>query len=583
MQRIVGLSIILSFFAIALIVLFCFFTPMQLFQAFLSIEDTFEKLYIGLMVLIFPLLFVWALISEIKSRNKALEYLSYGLNLKYIDFLQGRIHFKFTESKYDFVCGYNDIEQIKMKLNTTIVHTRNGSYVALKEIQIDFHVLNGKTFSISNTPLRPAKFLYKFIDYTRGIQNFSYKFIGAGEVEDLKERIEDYRKRGCKQILSTPQENTFKILSIVFFAMSMFFIFSFLDIITRATEKGDFGILIMLSPIVIMFMVIPLILDGFLIADKINDRKFHIDHKSKEFIGKIPCELIVALQVVIITVLAFTIFKPLIFSGHDKKILNANNEFKELWVNPPSEFNNLRKDEIYSHRKAYVKDSLFASNDYEPNERVFGAIEDYKPWWGEQKCRPLNYTGDYHESIEGESKQSIQINNPNALVGLSSPYIPWDVEANSDFCNSEYARFIPKSLKYSEKDNLIIAEYEVSKDFPDIYINIANKGYRYPIQLSGMNALDFGYKYVYAFNTKNIEMTYPNNITENVEMFRDYIHVGSSCGYEGGCNNISPMQNDKMISVQALPAEINLKLWKKQPRDKYSRADMYYRIVFTEQ
>lgn len=78
-------------------------------------------------------------------------------------------------------------------------------------------------------------------------------------------------------------------------------------------------------------------------------------------------------------------------------------------------------------------------------------------------------------------------------------------------------------------------------------------------------------------------MIYPDNITENVEMFRDYIHVGGSCKYVGGCNNLSPMQNDKMITLKAIPAEINLKLWKKQPRDKYSKADMYYRIIFKEQ
>lgn len=582
-RDIVVSSAIVLLFVIAFVVLFCFFTPMQLFQAFLGIEDVIEKLYVGFLVLILPLLLIWSLISQIKSRNEALEHLSHGLNLKYVDFLQGRIHFKFTDSKYDFVCGYNDVEQIKMDLNTTIVHTKNGSYVALKEIQINFHVLNGKIFSISNIPLRPAKFLYKFIDYTRSIQNFSYRFTGAGEVDDLKERIDDYRKRGCKQILSTPQENSFKYISIVFFAISVFFIFSFWHEITQLVTKRDFGILIMFSPVIIL-TVISLVLDGFLIADKINDRKFHLEHTSKEFIGKIPCEFIIAVQFIVLVVFAFLICKPLIFSINDNKILKANSGFEELWINPQLEFNNMRKDEIYDIRKAYVKDSLFALENYEPNERVFGAIEDYKPWWGEQECRPLNYTGDYHESIEGKSKQSVQINNPNALVGLSSPYIPWDVERNADFCNSEYSKFIPKVLKYSEKDNLIVAEYEVSKEFLNILINISGKNFRYPIQLSGLNALDFGYKYVYAFDTKNIEMLYSNNnVTQTVEKFRDYIHVGGSCGYEGGCNNISPMQNDKMITVVALPAEINLKLWKKQPYDKYSKADMYYRIIFKEQ
>lgn len=583
MQSIVASAVILFIFlAVSILVLSCW-TPEQLFQAFLGIEDWYDKFWIGFLVFVLPISLVWLLISGIKNRNDRLKLLNFGFNIKYVDFLQGRIDFKFTDSRYDFTCSCDDIEKLSLNLKTVMVTHKGQTYIVLKEIELNFKVLNGKTFSISNTPLQPVKFLYKLIDYTRGIQNFSYKFSGAGVNDDLQERIDDYRKRGCRQILSTVQENSYKFMSIMFFAMSLFFMVSFLDTITKAVEKGDWMLLTIPFTPVIIFIIIAGIIDAFLIADKINDRKFGINRKSKELVGKIPCEAIVTVQVITIFILGFIICKPLIFSINDNKILKANGEFKDLWVNPPSEFNNMRKDEIYAIRKAYVKDSLFYTDAYEPNERVFGQIQDYKPWWGEQKCRPLNYTGDYHESIEGESKQSIQINNPNALVGLSSPYIPWDVEGNADFCNSEYSRFIPKALKYSKKDNLIVAEYEVSKEFPNIYVNISDKGYRYPIQLSGLNALDFGYKYIYAFDTKNIDMMYSSNITQTPGMFIDYIHVGGSCGYEGGCNNISPMQNDKMISVKALPAEINLKLWKKQPRDKYSKADMYYRIIFKEQ
>lgn len=583
MQSIVALAVILfTFLAVSILVLSCL-TPEQLFQAFLGIEDWYDKFWIGFLVFVLPILLVWSLISGIKNRNDRLKLLNFGFNVKYVDFLQGRIDFCFADSKYNFTCRYEDIENFEMELHTVEIRNKYGDvFIVLQEIELHFTVFNGKRFSISNTPLNKMNLIYKILDYTRNVDNFSYKFSGAGVNEDIKERIDDYRTKGCRQILSTVQENSYKSMSVIFFVLSLFFIFVFGDIISKAIEKGNFGLMFILFPS-LLFLIVVIVVDAFLIADKINDRKFGINRKSKGLIGKIPCEVIIAVQLITIIVLGFIICKPLIFSINDNKILNANGEFKELWVNPPSELNNLRKDEIYAIRKAYVKDSLFYTDAYEPNERVFGAIEDYKPWWGEQKCRPLNYSGDYHESIEGKSKQSIQINNPNALVGLSSPYIPWDVEENADFCNSEYSRFIPKALKYSKKDNLIVAEYEVSKEFPNIYVNISGKGYRYPIQLSGLNALDFGYKYVYAFDTKNIEMTYPNNITQTPEMFRDYLHVGGSCGYAGGCNNISPMQNDKMISVTGLPAEINLKLWKKQPYDKYQKADMYYRIIFNNQ
>ena len=35
-----------------------------------------------------------------------------------------------------------------------------------------------------------------------------------------------------------------------------------------------------------------------------------------------------------------------------------------------------------------------------------------------------------------------------------------------------------------------------------------------------------------------------------------------------------------MFSVRRLPAEINIKLWKKKPINKYVKADMYYKIIF---
>ena len=71
-----------------------------------------------------------------------------------------------------------------------------------------------------------------------------------------------------------------------------------------------------------------------------------------------------------------------------------------------------------------------------------------------------------------------------------------------------------------------------------------------------------------------------DNVTDDVKKFADYIHLGGSCRYKDGCNNISPMQYDKIFTVYKLPAEINLKLWKKEPVNKYMKADMYYRIIF---
>jgi hypothetical protein len=114
--------------------------------------------------------------------------------------------------------------------------------------------------------------------------------------------------------------------------------------------------------------------------------------------------------------------------------------------------------------------------------------------------------------------------------------------------------------------------------------NINNKTYRYPLQLSGLNARDFGYNYVYAYNTTNIKMfSYSDfDMTNSIVTFADYVHLGGSCKYKDGCNNISPMQDGLMFRVTELPATISLKLWKNYPSSTNEKPDLYYQIVFDE-
>ncbi|HIT93455.1 MAG TPA: hypothetical protein IAD11_11145 [Candidatus Stercorousia faecigallinarum] len=302
-------------------------------------------------------------------------------------------------------------------------------------------------------------------------------------------------------------------------------------------------------------------------------------------LDKLPPQFLLVVKIVILAAVIYFCFPSVFFSFNDNKMLNIRDysNFQSVQVNPLSEYNYLTKKQIFDIRKNHVKNSLFSKEDYEPDTRVFGAIADSKPWWGTVTCGKLNYKGDYHERIEGASKVSAQMNNPDALVGLSLPFLPWDLGYNKEFCTADYSKFLPISIQYSEENNLIIAKYKLTKNFLKFRASVNRRNTRYPIQLSGLNALDFGYDYVYAYDTKNISMfDQNNNVTDDLKIFRDYIHLGGSCKYKDGCNNISPMQNDLMFTVTALPAEINLKLWKKKPMNKYIKADMYYRIQFTE-
>ena len=317
----------------------------------------------------------------------------------------------------------------------------------------------------------------------------------------------------------------------------------------------------------------------------LEEKKNNFDSKfnSPPILEKLPVSILVSAKIIIFLVIIFYFFPFFIFGYNDKNILKINDysTFQTLNVNPTSEYDYLSKQQIFDIRKQHVKNSLFTKDNYEPNTAVFGSIVDNKPWWGSIKCNQLNYKGDYHENIQGPSKVSVLMNNPNTLVGLSMPYIPWDIGTNKEFCTSDYSDFLPISLQNDEKNKLIVAKYELTKKFLKFRSNINGQSSRYVIQLSGLNARDFGYDYMYIFDTKNIKMySEYNNATKDISTFRDYIHQGGSCKYKDGCNNISPMQNDLMFSVRRLPAEINIKLWKKKPINKYVKADMYYKIIF---
>lgn len=322
--------------------------------------------------------------------------------------------------------------------------------------------------------------------------------------------------------------------------------------------------------------------------NNIRDLDERIEKHSRKYnpqsiLEKLPVSILVPTKIIILLVIIFYYFPFFIFGYKDNNILKINDysSFQTLKINPASEYDYLSKQQIFDIRKQHVKNSLFNKENYEPNSAVFGSIVDNKPWWGSIKCSQLNYKGDYHENIQGPSKVSVQMNNPNALVGLSMPYIPWDIGTNKEFCTSDYSNFSPISLKYDEKDRLIIAQYYLTKNFLKLRTKVNNRYTRYLIQLSGLNARDFGYDYMYIFDTKNIKMySEYNNATEDISTFRDYIHQGGSCKYKDGCNNISPMQNDLIFSIKGLPAEINIKLWKKKPINKYVQADMYYKIIF---
>ncbi|MDO5438000.1 MAG: hypothetical protein Q4F80_07385 [bacterium] len=254
------------------------------------------------------------------------------------------------------------------------------------------------------------------------------------------------------------------------------------------------------------------------------------------------------------------------------KRLKEITAIKFIPINPVSDYNYLKKSEIYQIRKACVKDSLFASKNYKPADEVFGNIEDNKPWYGLKyyNCAANQDIRGSKDITEGDSEESRFINNPSQLVGINCGGFQTSNYKSDPICTAKIFHNIPTLSKYHPDTNTIVTSYVVKNG--------------HSCMLTGINARDLGYKYVYAENYKNIEFLYPENISNKIYEFKDYLHTGSSCGIEGGCTNGSPRQDELAIAYDGIePAEINLRLWRKLPKSALTKEDINFKLLFYPQ
>ena len=248
----------------------------------------------------------------------------------------------------------------------------------------------------------------------------------------------------------------------------------------------------------------------------------------------------------------------------------------EIWssgnipINKMLDLNGKTKQEILNIRKYYVKNSIFNANNYEPSEQVFGQIVDGKPWLGiSSLC-----IGKGENANKGLSEESRFINNPVILIGIEHTYFD---KKTLEQCE-EVDKLIPEKINYIKDKKTIRVVYNVSSYKGGIFE--LNGKYGFKVVLKGLNAVDLGYKYAFVDRTKNIRFNQEPNIKQNVYEFRDFIHLGSSCGVEGGCNNGSPYQPETDFNIKDFPSVMHIKLWKNPPQDKTSNADMTYVLLF---
>jgi hypothetical protein len=249
----------------------------------------------------------------------------------------------------------------------------------------------------------------------------------------------------------------------------------------------------------------------------------------------------------------------------------------------PENYNFKSREEILELRRKYVNlTPQLVLGTYTPSE-WFSAIEDGKPWWG---LAGRSVWGRGEKSIEGPAEESRFLSNPLLLVGADpasaaifkpSAIQPSDLQS-ADF---PYA-WKPTKLIYWPDKKLARVVYAVSV-FNEQLFKWRDKLIKpiiYPaFSLVAYNARDFGLHYIFLDETKSMNVeNYAKPKAEPV-LIGQMIHCGGTCGYKGGCNNMSPQTlSIDRIKYTKLPARAYIKLWKDKPDSVTKPADMVFMV-----
>jgi hypothetical protein len=98
--------------------------------------------------------------------------------------------------------------------------------------------------------------------------------------------------------------------------------------------------------------------------------------------------------------------------------------------------------------------------------------------------------------------------------------------------------------------------------------------------LNALNARDLNLNYIYVSYEDSINIT-KDEVPTRAYRNPQFLHQGGSCGYPGGCNNISP-RTPPIDNIQATgwPAQIVVWFWRSDPGTVDTAPEMEYVITF---
>lgn len=255
----------------------------------------------------------------------------------------------------------------------------------------------------------------------------------------------------------------------------------------------------------------------------------------------------------------------------------------DIAMAPPSELDGLTRAQVLELRAQAVSrypDLLAAS--YSPSEAVFGQIVDGLPWWG---VAGHFFYGSGERSIEGAAEEARFLLNPYLLVAAEFDVLSakWDTARvtaldlrRPDFpfyCEAEGLRWQPGELRAEVTYNLsaCIARTAQWTTGP---LHLGDAAF----SLIAYNARDLNLGNLFVDYAASRNVSKPG-APVSAYAVPHYIHQGGSCGYPGGCNNMSPDTPEiSWLEINALPADLVVKLWRRSPPSVEQAADLLFTI-----
>jgi len=216
-------------------------------------------------------------------------------------------------------------------------------------------------------------------------------------------------------------------------------------------------------------------------------------------------------------------------------------------------------------------------------------------FFGQDSVAGLFYSGKGERSTDGPSEESRFILNPYLLVaaelrGLSiwsdgERALAWDKAriTGQDLADPDFPFYCrPAGLRWRPRAAQAAVTYDVSG-----YLAELNRWTGYPmavadasLDLIAYNARDMGLSYLYLSlaDSDNLSASSPMQAPMAISQF---LHAGDSCGYPGGCNNMSPRVPELVnLHIERLPARATIWLWRDRPAGVDQPPDMTFTINF---